>query len=42
MDYKDMYFKLAGKIADVIEELQQIQQETEKMYIEAEDKDDKN
>lgn len=42
MDYKDMYFKLAGKTADVIEELQQIQQETEKMYIEAKDTESEN
>lgn len=32
-DYKEMYFKLFNKVTDVIEELQQIQRETEELYI---------
>ena len=32
-DYQQMYFKLFNKVADVIEELQQVQRETEELYI---------
>lgn len=32
-DYQQMYFKLFNKVTDVIEELQQIQRETEELYI---------
>lgn len=32
-DYQKMYIKLFNKVTDVIAELQQIQKETEQMYI---------
>lgn len=32
-DYQQMYLKLFNKVTDVIEELQQIQRETEELYI---------
>lgn len=32
-DYRQMYLKLFNKVTDVIEELQQVQQETEELYI---------
>ena len=32
-DYKEMYLQLYNKITDVIEELQQIQRQTEELYI---------
>ncbi|WP_313529150.1 hypothetical protein [Anaerotignum sp.] len=32
-DYKDMYFLLLNKITDVIQDLQEIQQQAEEMYI---------
>lgn len=32
-DYKQMYFSLFNKITDIIDELQEIQQMTEEMYI---------
>lgn len=32
-DYRNMYFKLFNKLTNVIEELQQIQQETEELYM---------
>ena len=35
-DYKEMYSKLFNRITDVIEELQQIQRQTEELYIQAE------
>ncbi len=35
-DYKEMYFKLFNKISDVIEDLQEIQNQAEEMYIEKE------
>lgn len=34
-NYKEMYLKLFNKITDVINELQEIQQLTEEMYIES-------
>lgn len=33
-DYEDMYFLLFNKITDTIQDLQKIQQQAEKMYIE--------
>ena len=36
-DYKKMYFELFNKITDVIEDLQEIQQKTEEMYMNSED-----
>lgn len=35
--YKDMYFTLYRKVADVIEELQEVQRQTENMCISAEE-----
>lgn len=35
-DYKAMYFELFHKITDVIEELKEIQQKTEEIYIQSE------
>ncbi len=37
-DYKEMYFKLFNKITDVIAELQEIQQLTEEIYIDKQEK----
>jgi len=34
-DYEKMYYHLFNNITDMIEKLQQLQQETEKMYIDA-------
>jgi hypothetical protein len=34
-DYKKMYAKLFNKVTDVIEQLQQVQRETERMYIDS-------
>jgi len=34
-DYKKMYTTLFNKITDVIEQLQEVQRETEEMYIES-------
>lgn len=36
-DYKEMYFKLAGKVADAVELLVTAQQEAEEVYINASD-----
>ena len=36
-DYKKMYFKLFNEITDVIERLQKVQLECEKIYIETEE-----
>jgi len=33
-DYKALYFQLMGRIADIIETLQEVQQEAEDTYIE--------
>ena len=35
--YKEMYFTLYRKVADVIEELQEVQRQTENMCISAEE-----
>ena len=35
-DYKELYHLLFNKITDVVEDLQQIQQFAEKLYIESE------
>lgn len=32
-DYKDMYFLLLNKITDIINDLQEIQQQSEELYI---------
>lgn len=37
-DYKEMYFNLFNKITDVIAELQEIQQLTEEIYIDKQEK----
>ena len=37
-EYEEMYRKLFNKITDVIEELKEVQKQTEEMYIKAEDK----
>lgn len=34
-NYKKMYFTLFNKVTDVIDELQEIQQKTERLYIES-------
>lgn len=39
-NYKDMYYKLFNKITDVIEELKEIQCQTEEKYMEAKTTDD--
>lgn len=36
-DYQKMYLKLFNKVTDVIEELQQVQRETEELYIQGEE-----
>lgn len=36
-DYKEMYYKLFNRITDVIEELKEIQEEVEEMYINGDD-----
>ena len=37
-DYKEMYFVLYREVTKVIEQLQEIQQKTEEMYIQSEDR----
>jgi len=39
-DYKQMYYRLSGAIADVIEKLQEIQRENEEIYLSGRDADD--
>ena len=39
-DYEEMYKALFNKITDVIEELKEVQKQTEEMYINAKDKED--
>ena len=39
-DYEEMYKALFNKITDVIEELKEVQRQTEEMYISATDKED--
>ena len=39
-EYEEMYKTLFNKITDVIEELKEVQKQTEEMYINAEDKKD--
>ena len=36
-DYKEMYYKLFNKVTDVINDLQEIQQLCEQLYIESEE-----
>ncbi len=36
-DYKEMYFALFREVSKVIEQLQEIQQKTEEMYIQSAD-----
>ena len=36
-DYKEMYFTLFREITKVIEQLQEIQQQTEELYLQEED-----
>ncbi|ADU26830.1 hypothetical protein [Ethanoligenens harbinense] len=38
-DYQQMYLKLFNKITDIIEELQQIQEEVEELYIKGSEPD---
>ena len=35
-DYKDLYYKLFNRITDIIEELKELQVQTEEMYINSE------
>ena len=37
-DYKEMYFALYREVTKVIEQLQEIKQKTEEMYIRSEDR----
>ena len=37
-DYKEMYFALYREVTKVIEQLQEIQQKTEEIYIQSEDR----
>ncbi|OLN27460.1 hypothetical protein DSOL_4537 [Desulfosporosinus metallidurans] len=37
MNYKEMYSILFNKMTDIIEEIQQIQRQTEEMYLESKD-----
>ena len=39
MDYKEMYSILFNKMTDIIEEIQQIQRQTEEMYIHSQDRE---
>ena len=39
-EYEEMYRKLFNKITDVIEELKEVQKQTEEMYINAADKEE--
>jgi len=41
-DYKTMYYKLFNKITDAINDLQEIQQLCEQLYIESEEENLKN
>jgi len=41
-DYKTMYYKLFNKITDVINDLQEIQQLCEQLYVESEEDNLKN
>jgi len=36
-EYKEMYYKLFNEVSRVIEQLQEIQQKTEEMYMKAEE-----
>lgn len=36
-NYKEMYGKLFNKVTDVIEELRQVQRETEELYLRSEE-----
>lgn len=38
-DYKQMYYKLSGEVANVIEKLQDIQKTAEEMYLSHEEPD---
>ncbi len=39
VDYKEMYSILFNKMTDIIEEIQQIQRQTEDMFIHGEDRE---
>lgn len=39
VDYKEMYSLLFNKMTDIIEEIQQIQRQTEEMYIHGKDRE---
>ena len=39
VDYKEMYSILFNKMTDIIEEIQQIQRQTEEMYIHSKDRE---
>lgn len=36
-DYQELYYKLFNRITDIIEELKEIQEEAEEMYINGDD-----
>jgi len=39
VDYKEMYCILFNKMSDIIEEIQQVQRQTEEMYIHGTDRE---
>jgi len=39
VDYKEMYSILFNKMSDIIEEIQEIQRQTEEMYIDSKDRE---
>ena len=39
VDYKEMYSILFNKMSDIIEEIQQVQRQTEEMYIHSQDRE---
>ncbi|ODA40245.1 hypothetical protein DSBG_2931 [Desulfosporosinus sp. BG] len=39
VDYKEMYSILFNKMTDIIEEIQQIQRQTEEMYMQGQDRE---
>lgn len=41
-DYEKMYYKLFNKITDIIKELEDVQKETEEMYISFGENEDDN
>ncbi len=40
MDYKEMYYKLFCKLCNIAEEIQNVQQEVEEMYLAQQEEED--